>query len=114
MTARLTLGVGVNTMRIKLTKSGIGFGIMVKLCSVGSLIGVGIILALMFAPFTLTKWHRDTPGFLWLVFPILLVLQSVFIGVIVAAGITIYGKFSKFEMSSLEETFQQVVPPDRR
>jgi hypothetical protein len=56
-------------MRITLTESGIAFGSLVKLYSVGFFIGMGILLPFIFAVFSLTLWrHQPMPGlfFFWL------------------------------------------------
>ena len=93
-------------MRIKLTKSGISFGSLVKLYSVGYFIGMGILLALIFIPVGYLKWGQTMPIFLWLMFPVLIAIQSLFTAVVVAAGVKLYGKVSKCEVS-YEEELQQ-------
>jgi hypothetical protein len=90
-------------MKIKITESGISFGSLVKLVSVGFFIGMGILTPLLFAAVSYTEWHRPVPSFLLYIFPILLGIQAVFTAVIVAAGIKLYGKLSKFEISPPEE-----------
>jgi hypothetical protein len=86
-------------MKIKLTKSGISFGSLVKLVSVGCFIGMGILFVL-FVPFFYSDWGETTPLFVWLMFPIVIAVESLIVAVIVAAGVKLYGKFSKFEISS--------------
>jgi hypothetical protein len=99
-------------MKIKLTKSGISFGSLVKLVSVGYFIGMGILFVLC-VPFFYSAWGETMPVFVWLMFPILIAVQSLIFAVIVAAGVKLYGKFSKFETPSCEGPLQQVAPPDR-
>jgi hypothetical protein len=94
-------------MKIKLTKSGISFGSLVKLVSVGYFIGM-VILFFVFVPFLYSDWGETMPIYLWLMFPILIAVQSLIFALIVAAGLKIYGKFSKFETSSFESPLQQV------
>ena len=89
-------------MKIKITRSGISFGSLVKLVSTGFFIGWGILLPLIFAALSFTEWHRPLPPFVLLIFPILIAVQSVLTAVIVAFGVKIYGKLSKFEISSFE------------
>jgi len=100
-------------MKIKLTKSGISFGSLVKLFSTGFFIGMGIFFVFIFVPLTYSEWGETMPVFLWLMFPIMIAVQSLLVAVIVAAGVKLYGKFSKFEISSCEGPLQQVAPPDR-
>ena len=90
-------------MKIKITKSGISFGSLVKLVSTGFFIGWGILLPLIFAALSYSEWHRPMPGFLLLIFPILIAIQSLLTAVIVAFGVKLYGKVGKFEISSFEE-----------
>ena len=90
-------------MKIKITESGISFGSLVKLVSVGFFIGMGIITPLLFAVLSFSEWHRPVPSFLLFIFPILLVIQSLFTAVIVAAGVKLYGRVSKLEISSSEK-----------
>jgi hypothetical protein len=87
-------------MKIKLTKSGISFGSLIKLISVGYFIGMGILFVFIFVPLVYSEWRETTPVFLWLMFPIMIAAQSLIFAVIVAAGVKLYGKFSKFETSS--------------
>ncbi len=92
-------------MKIKITKSGISFGSLVKVFSIGYFIGMVILLTLMLAVLAFPKWHQSMPGYLWLFFPVLIAIQSILTAVIVAAGVKLYGKVSKFEVSSYEEKF---------
>ena len=90
-------------MKIKITKSGISFGSLVKLVSVGFFIGMGILTPLLFAALSFSEWHRPVPDLLLFIFPILLVIQSLFTAVTVAVGVKLYGRVSKFEISPFEE-----------
>ena len=90
-------------MKITITETGISFGSLVKLVSTGFFIGLGILLPLIFAALSFTEWHRPLPPFVFLMFPILIAIQSLLTAVIVAFGIRLYGKLSKFEISSSEE-----------
>ena len=90
-------------MKIKVTKSGISFGSLVKLVSVGFFIGMAILMPLMFAALSFSELHRPMPNFLLLIIPILLAIQSLFTGLTVAVGVKLYGRVSKFEISSFEE-----------
>jgi hypothetical protein len=100
-------------MKIKIRKSGITFGSLVKLFSVGYFVGVGILLVLVSVPLCYFKWRDTMPLFFWLIFPILFAIQSLFTAVVVAAGLKLYGKASKYELFC-EDAFQQPAPPDRR
>lgn len=101
-------------MKIKLTKTGVSFVSLVKLFSIGYFIGMGFLMSFVLAVFAFPKWHQSMPGYLWLVFPVLIALQSFLIAIIVAVGIKLYGKVSKFEVSLYEEALQQTTPTDRR
>jgi hypothetical protein len=90
-------------MKIKITESGISFGSLVKLVSTGFFIGWGILLPLIFAALSFTEWHRPLPPFVFLMFPIFIAIQSLLTAVIVAFGVKLYGKLSKFEISSFEK-----------
>ncbi len=90
-------------MEIKITKSGISFGSLVKLFSIGYFIGMGILLTLMLGIFAYPKWHQSMPVYLWLIVPALIAIQSFLTAVIVAAAIKLYGKLNKFEITSYEE-----------
>jgi hypothetical protein len=90
-------------MKIRITETGISFGSLVKIVSTGFFIGWGILLPLIFAALSFTEWHRPLPPFVFLMFPILIAIQSLLTAVIVAFGIKLYGKLSKFEISSFEE-----------
>jgi len=90
-------------MKIKITKSGISFGSLVKLVSVGFFIGMAILMPLMFAVLSFSEWHRPMPNSLLLMIPILLAIQSLFTALTVAVGVKLYGKVSKFEISSFEK-----------
>ena len=90
-------------MKIKITKSGISFGSLVKLVATGFFIGWAILLPLIFAAFSFSEWHRPIPDGLLLILPIFIAIQSLLTAVIVALGVKLYGKFSKFEISSFEE-----------
>jgi hypothetical protein len=95
-------------MKIKLTKSGISFGSLVKLFSVGHFIGMGILYILIFVPLGYLKWGQTMPAFFWLMLPFITGVQSLFIAAVVAAGVKLYGKMGKFETSSCERPLQQV------
>jgi hypothetical protein len=99
-------------MKIKFTNSGISFGSLVKLCSVGYFIGMGILMVLMVGVWSFTKLGEDMPGFLWLMLPVLLALQSLFTAVIVAAGLKLYGKVRKFQVSPYGEDHIKEVSPN--
>ena len=101
-------------MKIKLTKSGISFSSLIKLISVGYFIGMCIFFVFIFIPVAYLEWGKTMPVFIWLMFPIMIAAQSLIFAVIVAAGVKLYGKCGKFEISSCEEPLQQVAPPDRR
>jgi NADH:ubiquinone oxidoreductase subunit K len=90
-------------MKIKIAQSGISFGSLVKLVSTGFFIGWGILLPLIFAALSFTEYHRPLPPFVFLMFPVLIAIQSLLTAVIVALGVKLYGKLSKFEISSFEE-----------
>ena len=105
---RLTLFVGANTVKIKLTKSGISFGSLVKLFSVGNFIGIGILYILIFVPLSYLKLGESMPAFFWLISPFITAVQSLFIAVVVAAGLKLYGQIGKFETFSSERPLQQV------
>ena len=92
-------------MKIKLTKTGISFGSLVKLVSIGFFIGMSILFVL-FIPFIYARMGETMPIFFWLMFPILIALESLIFAVIVTAGVKLYGKFIKFEISSCEEPLQ--------
>jgi hypothetical protein len=94
-------------MKIKLTKSGISFGSLVKLVSVGCFIGMGILFVL-WVPFFYSDWGDTMPLFVWLMFPILIAVESLIVAVIVAAGLKLYGIIGKFETSSCERPLQPV------
>ncbi len=100
-------------MKIRLNKSGISFGSVVKLFSVGYFIGMGILLVLVFVPLCYFKWGDSMPLFFWLVFPLLIAIQSLFTAVVVAAGLKLFGKASKYELLC-EGALQQPAPADRR
>jgi len=89
-------------MKIKIIESGISFGSLVKLVSTGFFIGWSILLPLIFAAFSFSEWHQPLPPVVLLMFPILIAIQSLLTAVIVAFGVKLYGKFSKFEISSFE------------
>lgn len=90
-------------MKIDITKSGIRFGSMVKLFSVGYFIGMTILLVLVLAPVAYFGWGEPFPAIAWLIFPVLLVFQSLFSAMMVAAGIKLYGKVNKYEVCFKEE-----------
>jgi purine-cytosine permease-like protein len=90
-------------MKIKITPSGISFGSLVKLVATGFFIGWGILLPLIFGALSFTEWHRPLPPVVFLIFPVLIALQSLVTALIVAFGIKLYGKLSKFTISSFEE-----------
>ena len=90
-------------MKIKITESGISFGSLVKLVSVGYFIGTALLTPLIFAALSFTEWHRPIPGFLLLILPILIAIQSALAAVIVAFGVKLYGKVIRFEISSFVE-----------
>ncbi len=90
-------------MKIKITKSGISFASLVKLISVGYFIGTAILLPLMFAVFSYSEWHQPIPTSLLFMLPVLIVLQALLTALIVAVGIKLYGKVSRFEISSEEK-----------
>ncbi len=100
-------------MKIKLTKSGISFWSLVKLFSVGFFIGMGLFFVFVFVPISYSQWKEAMPISLWLMFPFIIAVQSLLIGVMVAAGVKLYGRFSKFEISSCEGQPQQNAPLDR-
>ncbi len=90
-------------MKIKITKSGISFGSLVKLVATGFFIGWGLLLPVIFAIASYSEWHRPLPSIVFWIFPILVAVQSLFTGLVVAFGIKLYGKLTKFEISSFEE-----------
>jgi hypothetical protein len=101
-------------MKIRFTKSGISFGSLVKLYSVGHFIGMGILMVLMFGVWSFTKLGENMPGLLWLMLPVILALQSLFTATIVAAGLKLYGKVRKFQVSTLEENLTKEISPEQR
>ncbi len=90
-------------MKIKITRTGISFGSLVKLVAVGYFIGMAILLPLVFAVLSFTEWHRPMPDFMLIMIPVLIAIQALLTALIVAAGVKIYGKASNFEVSSFEE-----------
>ena len=95
-------------MKITITKSGISFGSLVKLFSVGHFIGIGILMFFSFVAISYLKRGDPIPLFFWLMFPIMLAVQSLFVAVVVAAGVKLYGKVGKFETPSCERPLQHL------
>ncbi len=87
-------------MRINITESGIGFGSLVKLISVGYFIGTLFLVPMFFVPLFLDPGFRGN-GFrsAWLFIPPLLVAQSLFTAVIAAVGIKVYEKIRRLEIT---------------
>ena len=90
-------------MKIRITQSGISFGSLVKLVATGFFIGWGILLPLIFGALSFTEWHRPLPPALLLMFPLLIAVQSLLTAVIVAFGIKLYGRWTRFEISRIDE-----------
>ena len=100
-------------MKLKLKNSKITFGSLIKLFSVGYFIGMGILMLLIFVPVCYLKYGDTWPVFFWLMFPVMIAVQSLLIAVVVAAGLTLYGKVGKWELVTVEP-LQQPAAPDRR
>ncbi len=69
---------------------------------------MGILYILIFVPLSYLKWGERMPVFFWLISPFITAVQSLFIAVVVAAGLKLYGKIGKFETFSFERPLQQV------
>jgi hypothetical protein len=99
-------------MKIRITKSGITFGSLVKLVSIGYLIGMGVLSLLGFV--LLSHFDRGgVPAKAWIIFPVLIAFQSLLTGVVVAAGFKLYTKLDRCKISCDHE-LQQAAPADRQ
>lgn len=69
---------------------------------------MGIVYILTFVPLAYLKWGETMPAFFWVMVPFMTAVQSLFVAVIVAAGVKLYGIIGKFETSSCESPLQQI------